>query len=194
MALILFGMMQVAGNQFGFDRSGFRVFVLCAAPRRDILLGKNLALAPLALGLGLIMLVLLEVIYPLRVGDLVAALPQLVSMYVVCCMLTNWLSILAPMHIPAGSFKASNPKLIPLLLQMACMFLMPVAMSVLLIPLGVEAALEELGWVRGLPVSLVLSLLECLGVVYLYRLLLPVQGRVLQAREQKILTVVTTRD
>jgi hypothetical protein len=194
MGVILFGMIQVAGNQFGFDRSGFRVFVLCAAPRRDILLGKNLALAPLALGLGLVMLVLLQLLYPLRLGDFLATLPQLISMYLVFCVLTNWLSILAPMHVPAGSFKPPNPKLVPLFMQMACIFLLPVAMAPLLIPLGVEVALEELGWVRGLPVCLVLSLLECLVVVYVYRLLLPVQGRVLQAREQKILTVVTTRD
>src|SRR5258708_26286243 len=36
--MILFTLTQLVGNQFGFDRSGFRVFVLCAAPRRDILL------------------------------------------------------------------------------------------------------------------------------------------------------------
>ena len=53
----LFGMLQLMANQFGFDRDGFRVFVLCAAPRRDILLGKNLAFAPLALGMAAILLI-----------------------------------------------------------------------------------------------------------------------------------------
>ena len=52
--MILLTMIQLVGNQFGFDRSGFRVYVLCAAPRRDILLGKNLAVAPLALGFSLV--------------------------------------------------------------------------------------------------------------------------------------------
>ena len=47
--IALFGVLQLMSNQFGFDRDGFRVFVLCAAPRRDILLGKNLSFAPLAL-------------------------------------------------------------------------------------------------------------------------------------------------
>ncbi len=32
MALVLFGLMQLMANQFGFDRDGFRVFVL-SAPR-----------------------------------------------------------------------------------------------------------------------------------------------------------------
>ena len=44
-ALILMTMIQLIGNQFGFDRNGFRVYVLCAARRSDILLGKNLAVA-----------------------------------------------------------------------------------------------------------------------------------------------------
>ena len=39
--------LQLTGNQFGYDRSGFRAFVLSPIPRREILLGKNLAVAPL---------------------------------------------------------------------------------------------------------------------------------------------------
>ncbi len=51
---MLFGFVQLMANQFGFDRDGFRVFVLCAAPRRDILLGKNLAFVPVALVMVLV--------------------------------------------------------------------------------------------------------------------------------------------
>jgi hypothetical protein len=36
MVFVLLGTLQLMGNQFGFDRDGFRVFVLCAARRRDI--------------------------------------------------------------------------------------------------------------------------------------------------------------
>jgi hypothetical protein len=39
----------------------------------------------------------------------------------------------------------------------------------------------------------VLALLECVVVVFLYRLLLTWQGAVLQSREIKILGVVTTK-
>jgi hypothetical protein len=46
---------------------------------------------------------------------------------------------------------------------------------------------------EGWPVALVLTLLECAGVVYLYRLALNWQGAVLQWREQKILEAVTVR-
>ena len=47
MAFVLFGLVQLMANQFGFDRDGFRVFVLSAARRRDILMGKNLSFAHL---------------------------------------------------------------------------------------------------------------------------------------------------
>ena len=49
------------------------------------------------------------------------------------------------------------------------------------------------GWATWLPVCLVLSLALCAGVLLLYRLLLPLQGDVLQAREQQILETVTTK-
>src|SRR5205823_10112186 len=66
MIFILFGMVHLMANQFGFDRDGFRVFVLCAAPRRDILLGKNLAFAPFVFGMDGIILMIAQVVCPMR--------------------------------------------------------------------------------------------------------------------------------
>jgi hypothetical protein len=43
------------------------------------------------------------------------------------------------------------------------------------------------------PICLPLTVLMCAVVLFLYRLALPWQGRLLQAREQKILMVVTTK-
>jgi hypothetical protein len=193
MATILFSMIQLVGNQFGFDRSGFRVFVLSAAPRRDILLGKNLAAAPLAFGLGAVMLALVQAIYRMRLDYFLAALPQSVSMYLLFCLLANWLSIFAPMPVASGAFKPANPKGIPLLLHLVFVFLFPLALVPTLLPLGAEFVLARLGWVQGAPICLVLSLVECVAVVYLYRLVLTWQGDVLHAREQRILEIVTTK-
>src|SRR5207237_268822 len=80
---IRLGLTQLAGNQFGFDRNGFRVFVLAGAPRKDILLGKNLALFPFALGLGVIGTVALQFAYPMRIDHFLAALVQMISMYLI---------------------------------------------------------------------------------------------------------------
>ena len=79
MLVVLFGLLQLMANQFGFDRDGFRVFVLCAAPRRDILLGKNLAFAPLALGMSAIMLTIVQGLCPMRVDHFLATFPQYLS-------------------------------------------------------------------------------------------------------------------
>jgi hypothetical protein len=191
--MVLLGMVQIIGNQFGFDRNGFRVFVLCGAPRRDILLGKNLAFAPLALGLMVLMVVLVQVICPMRIDRFLATLPQMVSMYFAFCAVANCLAIFVPMRIASGSFKPANPKATAALLQVVFVFMLPWVMAPMLLPLGIELALEALGWVEGVPVCLLLSVVECVVVVGLYRLVLTWQGGWLQAREQKILEIVTTK-
>src|SRR5262249_413245 len=83
MALVLFSMVALVGNQFGFDRNGFRVYVLSPAQRRDIFLGKNLAIAPMALGLGALLTVVLAALYPMRLDYLLIAPAQLLSMFLV---------------------------------------------------------------------------------------------------------------
>src|SRR5262245_16807078 len=94
-AFMLLTMLQLIGNQFGFDRNGFRVFVLCSAPRSDILLAKNLALAPLVVVLGAIVIGFIQVLYPMRFDHLLASVAQLISMFLVIAMMGNWLSMFA---------------------------------------------------------------------------------------------------
>jgi hypothetical protein len=192
--LVLAGMLQLMANQFGFDRDGFRVYVLCAASRRDILLGKNLAFAPLAIGLSVLLVVLVQVFSPLRIEHFLSMFPQLVSMFVLFCLVMNLLSIYTPMHIAAGSLKPSNLKIVPALLQLAMVFvLIPLSQAPALLPLGIEFLLEWMGWTAGLPVCLILSLVECAVVILLYRIILDWEGGLFQAREQRILETVTNR-
>jgi hypothetical protein len=192
-AMSLMGMVGMLTNPFGFDRDGFRVFVLSAAPRRDILLGKNLSITPLALGLGALVLVVLEAVLRMRWDLFLATIPQMLAMFLLLAMLANWLAILAPMRIAAGSFKAAQPKLVPVLLNVLFIFLFPLVLAPTLLPFGAQVALEELGGVRGVPIDLLLSVAEGVGVVYLYQLVLTWQGRVLHARELKILAEVTPK-
>lgn len=192
MAAVLLSMVQLTGNQFGFDRSGFRVFVLCPAPRRDILLGKNVAVAPLALGLGALMVVILQALYPMRFDHFLAFFPQMASMYLLYCLPANLLSILAPLPIAAGTLKPANPRLIPVLFQLAFVFVFPPILGLTLLPLGLEALLAEAG-LEGVPFCLVLSLPLTVGVAFLYRLVLTALGRLLQQREQVILEAVTSK-
>ncbi len=198
MAFVLVCMLQFMSNQFGFDRDGFRVFVLCSAPRRDILLGKNLACAPMVFGAAVVALIFTQFLSPMRLDHFVAMLPQFVSMFLLFCVSTNLLSIYAPLYIAAGSLKPANPKIGTVLLQMAMfMFLFPLTQAPTLLPLGIEAGLAykfaDNGWIAGAPTCLVLSLLECVVVVFIYRLALSWQGGLLQRREQIILERVTNR-
>jgi hypothetical protein len=192
-SMVLLTMTQLLGNQFGFDRGGYRVFVLCPARRRDILLGKNLAVAPMTLGLGLLAAVVVEILFPMRLDYFLGQLPQLLSLYLLFCLLANCLSILVPTAVAAGSLRPINVRLVTALLQISLVFLLPIMVAPILLPVAMQLLLDWLGWLRGVPIGLVLSWLECLGVVYLYRVLLDVQGNWLQYREQKILEVVATK-
>jgi hypothetical protein len=189
MAVVLVGMWQILGNQFGFDRGGFRVYVLCGAPRREILLGKNLAVAPFALGMGTLLAVVLQIAFPQRVDHFLAFFPQAVAMFLVFCLLANAMSIIAPLPVAAGSFKASTGKGLPILLNFAFLFVFPAVMGPLLLPLGVEVLL---GW-EGVPIYLLLALVMCAAAVAGYWVVLNWEGRWLQAREKKILQVVAAK-
>jgi ABC-2 type transport system permease protein len=193
MGMSIFSLDQFLSNQFGFDRQGFRIFVLCPAPRKDILLGKNLAVAPLAVMLAIIPVIPLQIFYPLPLDKFFALLPQFVSMYVLFCILANFLSIYVPLHIPAGSFKPTNFNIVTVLLRLVFVFLIPVFMSPTLLPFAIDYYLTKEDMLSGVSVALVLALVECALLVWLYRLVLIWQGRLLQGREQKILDIVTTK-
>lgn len=190
----LFAATQLMANQFGFDRAGFRVYVLCAASRRDILLGKNLAFAPTLLAIAALLLVVLQCIVPLRWDHLLAMAPQAVAMYLLFCLSMNLLSIYAPMYIAAGSLNPASPKLVPILLQLLMLMgVLPILEGATLLPLGVEALTSWLGWTGRAPVYLLLTTLQCAVVVQVYRWLIAWQGDLLRLREQRILEIVTNR-
>ena len=185
--IAVLGAWGLVGNQFGYDRGGFRVYVLAPALRRDVLLGKNLALVPLALIIGTVAATLVQIFWPQRLDLFLAQLPQLASMYMIVCMLANWQSILAPLPIPASSLGASrNVKMLPALLTLAFLFVLPFALLPTLLPFAIEILVN-------LPVCLPLSLLECTAIYLLYRLMLTWQGKLLQASELRILDTVASK-
>jgi ABC-2 type transport system permease protein len=194
MVLVLFGVMQLMGNQFGFDRDGFRVFVLSPASRRDVLLGKNLVFAPLVLGFAVIVLTIVQVVCPLGLDHFLGMFPHFVSMFMLFCIFTNLMSIYTPVHVAAGSLKPSNPKLSTVLLQLVMfLVLFPLTQAPTLLPLAIEALSNFMGWTAGLPIYLLLCLVECAVVAIIYYFSLIWLGNLFQAREQKILDSVTKR-
>jgi len=184
----------MVGNQFSFDRSGFRTYVLSPAPRKDILLGKNLAMAPFVIGFMILTAALFQFGYPMRLDHFLAVLIQMLPMYLVFCLVGNTLSIIAPMPTAAGSMKPVKPKAATILIHTAFIFLFPIALSPTLIPLGIEFLLSWTGsgfdW---LPVYLVLAIIEAAVIIWLYPQFLSSQGRWLERREKKILEIVTAK-
>jgi hypothetical protein len=194
MAMVLLGMIQLAGNQFAFDRSGFRTFVLSGVRRSDILMGKNLALLPFALGLGAIGITALEVAYPMHMDHFIAVAVQMVSMYLVYCLVLNLLSMFAPSAIASGSLKPVRPKGVAVVIHLLFFFfVLPIALATTLMPLGLEFLLQDFAWLSHVPIYFLLTLVELAVILYLYPRALVLQGRILQAREQKILEIVAAR-
>ena len=193
-AMVLLGVLQMASNQFGVDRDGFRVFVLCAAPRRDILLGKNLAFAPLALGMSTLLVLAIQAFCPMRLDHFLSMFPLMISMFLLFCLFANLVSIMTPVYMPPGSFKAVSPKTTTVLLQIAMfLVLFPLSQAPAFLPLGAEMLSKFLGWTENAPICLLLSLAECAVVVLIYRVVLVWEGEALQYREQRILETVTNR-
>jgi hypothetical protein len=114
-------------------------------------------------------------------------------MYLVFSLIANFLSIYAPIPVAPGAMRATSIRGVPLLLHILLAFLFPLVLAPLALPLGIEYLVEWQTGNKGLPIYLVLSLLEFAVVVIVYRLVLGWQGELLQAREKKILKVVAEK-
>ncbi len=185
------GMTYLMTNQFGFDRSGFRTLVLSPMPRSQILLGKNLALLPVGMILGVVYLALAAV--GLRLGGIVilAAVVQLIAAFFLICILGNTISSLLPYRIREGTLAATKvgaaKALLNLLAHMVCMTIL----SLLFLPaVSVSLGFSTEGLMPRLT-YLVLSAVELFVVMAIYGFTLPSLGRLLQQREKEILRVVT---
>ncbi len=195
MLLVLITMINLIGNQFGLDRNGFRAYVLSPVPRRDILLGKNLAAMPLALMLPLAGLVVVEIVRPMRIDHFVAVVPHMITMYLLFCMLANWISILAPTRLRTGTLRASNYRAVNFTQHLVFLLVLPLALSPAFLPLFLEYVLTRWGGINSaVPVYLLSSLPELALVALLYAWCLHVHGRALHAREINILETVMVRE
>jgi hypothetical protein len=188
---VLFGMVQLCSNHFGFDREGFRALVLLPARRRNVLLAKNLALLPMVSGMGLVLLGAMAVATGLQPWLVVAGAMEMMAAFLAISLAGNVTSIVCPYRIGAGTLKASK---MPAQTKL-WLFVMHLMFPLVMIPLMMPAGLQLLaGRFWGWPEPLVrlgadgVLLALALGV---YWLSLRGMGEWLQRREQAILQVVT---
>ena len=137
---------------------------------------------------------ILEFLYPLSIAHFLASLVQLVSAYLMVCLIGNYTSILLPSAVRAGSFRSSTKTFSGSLLRVVAIFVLMAALGPLFLPLGIEFLLHSLQFAQFVPIYLILALLELALVAGLYVLLLESQGLLLQSREQKILQAVTSKN
>ena len=189
--LAMAGVSQLLQNQFGFDRDGFRALLLAPVKEEALLIGKNVATAPLAIGLALIALFAQQFALPLQWSHFVASLFQLGTMYLVACLVGNLMSIMTPLGIASGSLKPVNFKLGTIILQFLLFFLAPLAMIPAVAPLGLEWLAERFNWFAGVPFYLLGAGFYLVVLLLIYRPVSRWQAELLRVRKWKILEAVT---
>ena len=189
----LLSLQQLLQNQFGLDRDGFRAYLLTPVPRYRILLGKNLALAPIALTLGIISLLILQLLVGMGLQYFLSAILQLGSTFLILSMIGNQISILGPMRLKDIGMKTSGAKLRTIILQMLCFFLIPISLSPLLLPWLAEHLLADYTWISWLPIFFIGHAVEFFVMIMIFRWALRHQGNLLQSREQNILDTLTRK-
>ncbi len=189
--MVLFALLQLVCNQFGCDRDGFRNLVLLPTPRERILLGKNLAFAPLAAAIALLPLAAMSILAKLSVAVILATGLQFIAAFFMFSAIGNATSILMPFRVAAGSLKPSKQSWRTQLLLMLVHFLFPLAVAPVFIPplLGL-AAQKWTNLPAGL-VNLLLALVLAAVFAVIYWFTLGPLGRLLQRRETHILRAVT---
>ena len=187
------GMSHLMFNQFGFDRGGFRQLVLLPVPRRQILLGKNLALLPIAIGIGLTFLLLIKIALRISFIIIFAAGLQLVATFLLLSIAGNMISVLVPYHIAPGTMRKTKTSAMTSFLIFISRLIIPTAMGPMFIPPAIGLLMSRLGWLPAGPVNLVLSIVILALLIFFYKLSLPSLGKLLLRREKQILQVVTEK-
>ncbi len=190
LAFSLFMMVQFLSNQFGFDRDGFRAFVLSPADRRLILLGKNLATWPFNGLFGLMLIAFFAVWLQLPTVAILAAVFQLITLLLLASLVGNLLSILVPFRMAVGKVAPTKIPARAMLMMVLCQLFFPLVMLPVFIPPLLEWLWQFANWPAGVPVNLLLSMLLATLTTWGYWQALNPLGRLLHRRETKILNTV----
>jgi hypothetical protein len=181
---------NLTNNIFAWDRDGFRLYVLSPVPGRAVLFGKNLAAAPLVLGITGCMLLVLQFSLPIAPTYFLAMLLQAACVYLIFCLLGNMMSILAPFAVASGTFRPGKPQIQTILKHVAVSLLSPIVVLPGFALYGIDFLVARF-IVAGIPCFLILTVMHLAVVLFIYSRSLEYQGRLLQRRQQKILEVVT---
>lgn len=190
----VFGIMQVMGNQFGFDRDGFRALVLLPLPRHQVLFAKNLSFLPILIGLGWLVMPVVAVVVGVPWTTTAAGLIHLLTIYALVAILGNYSSIAAPYRVAAGALKKSKPPAKVVFIMLGVFIATPVFSIPVLVPPLIELLQSMLFGTENVPFNLILSVVMFAIAVVVYSISLAPLGRLLQRREREILQAVCQAD
>ncbi|MCE3016284.1 MAG: hypothetical protein ACK56W_03335 [Pirellula sp.] len=184
----------VAGNMFAYDRSGFRVFVLSSMDRTRILLGRNLAFAPLLGFLSTFCIVGFAVLYGVSLRSTSLAMLTTVTMLPPYFLVMNLMAILTPFPLAAGSIQPKHFDFTTVIINVFLSMILPFILMVAMIPIGVyyltNSFLPSVAWI---PWEVFVGIAMSAASFGLYRLILPWQGQLLAKREKEMLRIVTSK-
>lgn len=189
-AVTFFGMNQLMFNLFGYDRSGFRTLVLLPTRREWILLGKNVALFPIAAGVGAVLLLLVTIAIHVPAAVVVATVLQLPAAFLLVSMMGNFVSVLVPFRIIPGSMKPTKTNATTTFLIIVSHMTFPLVMAPVFLMPALGALFSWAGWAPAGLVNLAGSAILLAVVAVCYRFSLPALGNVLERRERAILDIV----
>ena len=181
---------QLLSNVFAIDRAGFRSYVLAPCPRRDILLGKNIATTMIGFCVCCMALVLVQVFAPMHVTHVFATLLQFLNCFLVYCMLGNVISLVAPAAVSPGSMKPKQAGFTAIFLHVIIAMMSPLVLLPAFVGWGVELLLDSYFGV-WFPAYLTLSTLEFVAMLWIYHRVLAAEARLFDQRAQAVLDVVT---
>lgn len=182
---VCFGM-QGFSSYFTWDGTGFRALLLAPLGEEEILLGKNVAsFFRTAVFCGLASIFFLLAL-SLSWSHFLACLFQMLSLFLVVCLVSNLVAILFPSSTKLEVSTAGFMYLRLMVGRLVWLGYLP-----LLLPLGLELLAERAGVLGGVPIYLMGAVGYCLILALLYRPILRWEGDLLRRRKWKVLESVT---
>lgn len=190
-AIALVGFPAFLFSTFSYDRDGFRAFILSPVQRKDVLLGKNLAIGIPTIVVGWITLIIVQCRVPIGPLWFLGHIVFLPVCYLIVCMIGNAISIFFAVGLKRGSMTPVNARVIPVVLLYVGILVGPfVAMLPTFMAHFAVSFLEVyVGWPMGW-LYLLLSIPVLLVTWLVYRKSLEGLGNWLWTNESKILDIV----
>jgi ABC-2 type transport system permease protein len=174
---------SLACNQFAYEGSGMRAFILSPLNRRTILLGKNITITTLALIISTLLIIINQIVFrDLSAGAIAFAALCFLLFSAAVALIGNWLSIRFPKRLEYG--KRMNAS------GVAGFLLLPMLLALMVPPL---VAVVAAYFTQSLTMKYATLALFAGIAVALYYLLINRQGRLLARSEVDILEAVSKR-